>query len=117
MKILKRDSGRRFLRSFFVRASAPCDDESVQRMEIGIQPRPAPRLGHVGQFELGEPLDPGRLYAIDLHAVGMVKFRQAAGTTELSFVGSTAGEEARACETGGLDWAAERQRIHPARWR
>jgi hypothetical protein len=115
VKVLKRDSGRRFLRSFFVRASARCDDGSVQQMEIGMQPRPVPRLDDMGQFELGEPLDAGRLYAIDLHAVGMARFRQAAGTTELLLVGSTTGEEARTCETGVLEWTAQRHRIRPTR--
>lgn len=113
IKILKRDSGRRFLRSFIVRASTQCDDDSVFRVEIGIQPRPSPRLGEGGEFELGEPFERARLYATSLHAVGVVKFGSATGTVELVVIGSTAGEPARTCESGLLDWSAERHHSRP----
>jgi hypothetical protein len=112
IKVLKRDSGRRFLRSFYVRASAPCDDDSVLRMAVGVQPRPVQRLGEMGEFELGQPPDRVRLVAVGLHAVGVVEFRQAAGTAELVAVESDA--PGRTCETGELDWSAERRGIRPA---
>ena len=115
LRVLKKESGRRFLCSFVMRASAQCDDESVFRIEVGVQPRPSPRLGDGGEFELGEPLERARLYATSLHAVGVVKFRRASGTVELVVLGSTAGEPARKCETGELDWSAERHHSRTVR--
>lgn len=116
LEILKRDSGRRFLREFIIYFTETCEDGSGTSLSgVGFNEyRRGLRLDANGEFRIDhEPQDPFSIHAY--HAVGMVEFGSADGTFELRLANLNEAEEPQLCTTGLVDWSAERQASRPTR--
>jgi hypothetical protein len=110
--VLKKDSGRRFLRWIAIRSVVTCEDASSFKISaiMGIG-----RLGEDGSFarviqedEFGVP----EYVRVD----GSIGFREGSGT----YLYSTAkviddGTDSQLCTTGELTWTVERTSTQPAR--
>jgi hypothetical protein len=115
LDILKRDSGRRFLRGFVIFFTVTCEDGSTGSLDgIGFFPRRL-RLGEGGEFEFVERSQPSEPSSYSFHGAGTVRFGSAEGTFELNYASLTEDDQAQLCTTGVVDWAADRRRSNPAR--
>jgi len=111
LEVLKRDSGRRFLREFRIFFTVTCEDGSTGSLVgVGFGHRRL-RLGEGGEFELVERWDP----VYSFHVAGTVRFGSAEGTFELNYAALTEDDQAQLCTTGVVDWSADRRRSVPAR--
>jgi hypothetical protein len=111
--VLKRDSGRRFLRFIGVRSTLTCEDATTQpyNVIIGIG-----RLGEDGSFSreiFGDEFDlPGVYLRVD----GTIGFRNGSGTALFNRADLTEdGSDAQLCTTGELTWTVERTNAEPAK--
>ena len=112
LKVLRRDSGRRFITDFTVFFTMTCEDGSTGKYGGFGSSGGKDRLGEGGEFEFvdrSEPSGPNFLFA------GTVRFGSAEGTLEVSYAGLTDEGEAQLCTTGVVDWSADRRRSDPAR--
>ena len=115
LEVLKRDSGRRFLRGFVIYFNETCEDGSTTSLVgIGFNRRRGIRLGENGEFRIDKaPEEPFSIHAY--HVVGTVGFGSADGTFELRFATLNENEEPQLCTTGVVDWSADRQASRPTR--
>ncbi|MGZ8583741.1 MAG: hypothetical protein ACXWXN_10190 [Actinomycetota bacterium] len=112
LEVLKRDSGRRFLRDVRFFMTLTCDDAST--MDFGIGFGIGRRLGDDGSFGLHDLYTGMWGLAIDID--GVVLWGSAEGTLEISAAGLTEdGGDATFCTTGPVDWTADRVSSRPAR--
>ena len=111
LEVLKRDSGRRFIRDANVFMTLTCDDAST--MDFGIGFGIGRRLGDDGSFGLHDLYTGMFGLAIDID--GVVRWGSAEGTLEISAPGLTEdGGDATFCTTGLVDWTADRVNSRPA---
>jgi len=106
--VLKRDSGRRFLRRFHISFTTTCEDATTN--DFSLQFGGQRRLGEQGEFQRhfvrsGEP------FSYAFHVDGAVRFIRANGTFEFSYASFTEDEQLQLCTTGELDWSASRQPV------
>ena len=112
-EILKRDSGRRFLRRLTFFITLTCEDASTETFGIGAF-GDGQRLGDDGSFGVQE-LYPG-IFGLAIDIDGVVRWGSADGTLELSASALTDdGGDAQFCTTGLVDWTANRVGSRPAR--
>ena len=113
--VLKRDSGRRFLRGFVIFFTVTCEDGSTGSLDgIGFWPRRL-RLGESGKFQIDSRPQPSEPSSYSIHLAGTVRFGSADGTFELNYASLTEDDQAQLCTTGVLDWSADRRKSDPAR--
>jgi len=111
LQVLKRDSGHRFIRRLTVFMTLTCDDASTTDFGIGFGI--GRRLGDDGSFGLHDLYTGMWGLAIDID--GVVRWRSAEGTLEISAPGLTEdGGDATFCTTGAVDWTADRVSSRPA---
>jgi hypothetical protein len=104
--VVKKDSGRRFLRGFVAkRLTLTCEDATTHRVSLTVASRL--RLGEEGTFELMGG-DEGGLQSYAYSIEGLVRFRLAEGTLEFNAASLDDLGNAQLCTTGVLDWSAER---------
>ena len=115
LSMLKRDSGRRFLRTFFIFFTETCEDGSTTLLSgIGFNRRRGIRLGENGEFRIDyEPEEQLSIYAY--HVIGTVGFGSGDGTFELRFANLNESEEPQLCTTGVVDWSVDRTGSRPTR--
>jgi hypothetical protein len=105
--VLKKDSGRRFLRFIAIRSTLTCEDTTTVRVTVFIG---AGRLGEGGSFE--SEFSRREFFA---HVEGSIGFRHGSGTWLFNMARLTEdGSDAQLCTTGNLDWTVERTKAHPA---
>jgi hypothetical protein len=110
-EILKRDSGRRFLRRLTFFITLTCEDASTETFGIGNWNRQ--RLGDDGSFEAHQ-VYPG-IFGLAIDVDGVVRWGSAEGTLEVSAAALTDdGGDAQFCTTGLVDWTADRVGSRPA---
>jgi len=110
LEVLKRESGRRFLRAFFIYFTVTCEDDTTgDLIGIGLSRRRGLRLGDNGEFQLDKTKR-----SFSYHFAGRVRFRSADGTFELNYAELTEDEQAQLCTTGVVDWSATRRGSRPA---
>lgn len=110
-QVLKRDSGRRFLKGMLIFMELTCEDASTERFGIGFGGL-FKRLGDDGSFEVREVFDGvfGLMFELD----GVVRWGSAEGTLEVNAAALTDdGTEAQLCTTGIVDWSADREGTRP----
>ena len=111
-EILKRDSGRRFLRRLTFFITLTCEDASTETFGIGNWN--GQRLGDDGSFEAHQ-VYPG-IFGLAIDVAGAVRWGSAEGTLEVSAAALTDdGGDAQFCTTGLVDWTADRAGSRPAR--
>jgi hypothetical protein len=107
--VLKKDSGRRFLRYIAIRSTITCEDASTTRLSavIGVG-----RLGKDGSF--AEEFKRSEFFA---RVEGAIGFRHGSGTWLFNRARLTEdGTDAQLCTTGELTWTVERTKTYPAKW-
>ena len=109
--VLKKDSGRRFLRYIALRTTLTCEDANTTRLTVLIG---MGRLGEDGSFarEINDP-ETGAYLRVD----GTIGFRHGSGTWLFNQARLTEdGTDAQLCTSGELTWTVERtdaQRVKP----
>jgi hypothetical protein len=111
--VLKRDDGRRYVRTFEIRFMATCEDASTHEFQIRSEIQRPIREDNSFQVDKGDY--PGDPYVDAYHIEGTVAFRAAQGSFVFSYPSFNAVEEVQLCTSGLLDWSAERRRSEPAR--
>ena len=106
VEVLRKSDGRRFLTEFSVIAWVTCGDASAAT--VGFASGGRYRLDENGQVTIERREDGIFGYAITFTAT--VRRDLAEGTVELITTGLTSDDQAQICETGVLDWSAERVR-------
>ena len=110
LRVLKRDSGARFLLGFTVFFTMTCEDGSTG--EWGGLIAPGGRLGEGGEFQFLDRSEPS---GPSFHFAGTVRFGSADGTLEVNYADLTDDDQAQLCTTGVVDWSADRRRSDPTR--
>ena len=111
VKVLKRDSGRRFLTWFHIEQVSKCEDMSTRQFGFVDARRPGPRLGPDGQFRLRRPSTrAGAIHDLEWSGQGHMRFGSGAGTFELSFEDDQGAGDGVTCSTGLIEWSVERRR-------
>jgi hypothetical protein len=101
--VLKKDSGRRFLRYIALRTTLTCEDATTTRLTVLIG---RGRLGEDGSFarEINDP-ETGAYLRVD----GTIGFRHGSGTWLFNQARLTEdGTDAQLCTSGELTWSVER---------
>ena len=112
---MKRESGRRFLRSFLIFFTVTCEDGTTGSLHgVGFSPRRL-RLGESQEFQLDRRPRPSEPSHYSFHLAGTVRFGSAEGTFELNYASLTEDDQAQLCTTGVVDWSADRRGSSPAR--
>ena len=109
LKILKRDSGRRFLRAGWLLFTTNCEDPSYGVFGISF---PKARLDDAGAFHIERREEGISSYSYTID--GVVRWGGAAGTFEFNYARLTEDDQAELCTTGVLDWSADRIGSRPA---
>jgi hypothetical protein len=108
--VLKRDSGRRFLRFIAVRSTLTCEDASTQQFNVVIG---IGRLGKGGSFarEIND-----RDFRWYLRVDGTIGFRSGSGTALFNKADLTQdGTDAQLCTTGEQTWTVDRTNAQPVK--
>ena len=112
LKVLRKDNGRRFLRSFSFIYELTCEDASTERWGTSWSfGRDGRRLGDGGEFSFDyeNSMD-------DLAVEATVGFRHVTGTFEAAAARFTDDhQDTQICTTGPLTWSAERTGSSAAR--
>jgi hypothetical protein len=106
LEVLKKSDGRRFLTDFSFFARLTCEDASTTVVGFGNGGRH--RLDANGQVTIERRQDGLFGYAVTFTAT--VRRDVAEGTVEIITTGLTSDDQAQLCETGVLEWSAERVR-------
>ena len=109
--VVKRESGRRFLRGLVVFMELTCEDASTEEFGIGfggiIQ-----RLGDDGSFEIHKVFE--GVFGLSIDIDGVVRWGSAEGTLEVKAAALTDdASEAQLCTTGVVNWSADREGTRP----
>lgn len=110
--VLKRDSGRRFLRNLVIFMTLTCEDASTEQFGIGLGGR-GPRLGDDGSFGIHDVF--AGIFGLAIDVDGVVRWGSAEGTLEISGAALTEDGQAQLCTTGLVDWSADRTGSRPVR--
>jgi hypothetical protein len=106
LQVLRKADGRRFLTEFRLTARITCEDASTERVGFWLGERE--RLDEDGQVTI--ELREDGLFGYSFTATATVRRDFAEGTVELITTGLTSDDQAQLCETGVLDWSAQRVR-------
>ena len=112
LKVLKRDSGARFITGFAVFFTMTCEDASIGGYAGWISTGGMDRLGEGGEFEFDSRSEPS---GPSFHFAGTVRFGSSDGTLEVNQATLTDDDQAQLCTTGVVDWSADRIHSRPAR--
>lgn len=117
LEVLKRESGRRFLREIVIFFTVTCEDGSTGSLAgIGFNRyRRGLRLSESGEFKIDKTHEPLNDFVVVYHLMGTVGFGSADGTFELRYATLTEDEQPQLCTTGVVDWSADRRGSRPAR--
>ena len=106
LRVLRKADGRRFLTDFFVIVKVTCEDASTERLSYGDGGRF--RLDENGQVTVESRRD--GLFGYSITFTATVRRESAEGTVELIVSGLTSDDQAQLCQSGVVDWTAERVR-------
>jgi hypothetical protein len=106
LEVLRKSDGRRFVTAFFFNVTLTCEDASTARVGFFFGGRH--RLDENGEVTIEERQDGFFGYSATLTAT--VRRDSAGGTVEVIGTGLTSDDQAQICESGVLDWSAERLR-------
>ena len=106
LEVLRKPDGRRFLTEFFVTVRLTCEDASTTT--VGFWHGGRHRLDENGQVTIDRREDGLFGYVVTFTAT--VRRDLAEGTVEIIASGLTSDDQAQLCQTGLLDWSAERVR-------
>jgi hypothetical protein len=108
LRVLKRDSGRRFLLRSYAFFTATCEDSSTHYWSIAFGGRR--RLNETGSFQIDFAKTGSAHNTHAYHIGGTVGFSSAEGTLEFRYASLNDAEEPQLCTSGELSWTARRLR-------